>query len=410
MKRIIFHVDVNSAFLSWEAVSRVAKGEEDLRLIPSVVGGNPENRSSIVTAKSIPAKSYGIKTGEPISMAIRKCPNLVVVKSDFGKYEYYSKAFKKICSDYTPAIESFSIDEVFLDMTEMGVLFPNPIKTANELKDRIYNELGFTVNVGIGNNKLCAKMASDFEKPNKVHTLFEEEVRGKIWHLPVGELFMVGKKSAEKLINCGITTIGELANANTKTVTDLLGDKLGSYAINAANGIDDTPVKSGEEAKGFSSETTLEEDLDDIIAINRILMALSDVVAARMRRENARCRCVGITYKMNDFTHKSHQKKLEEPTDITGEIYEIACRLFKECWKGEPLRLVGIALTDIDRDGFEQLNFFEDEKRVKLKKLDAALTQIRDKYGNSSIKRAGTIENEDRIGRKYKQSLGKEVD
>ncbi len=405
MKRIIFHVDVNSAFLSWEAVSRLADGEEDLRLIPSVVSGNPENRSSIITAKSIPAKAYGIQTGEPLSMAMRKCPGLVAVKPDFHKYEHYSREFKRICRDYTSTMESFSIDEVFLDMTEMGIIFPDPIKTAHELKDRIYSELGFTVNVGIGTNKLCAKMASDFEKPNKVHTLFDDEVEKKLWPLPVRELFMIGKSSAGKLTDYGIVTIGDLARLKPETAISLLGDKMGNYAINAAKGIDETPVNGEEqEAKGFSTETTLEEDVADINKINRILMSLADVVAARMRKEGAKCGCVAVSYKTSDFTHKSHQKKLRDGTDITGVIYETACLLFREFWQGEPIRLIGIALTDIDRDGFEQLSFIQDEKKEKLKKLDTALTQIRDRYGNTSIRRAGTIDNEERIGRRHKEN------
>ena len=174
MERLIFHVDVNSAFLSWEAAKRVKMGLPDLRDIPSCIGGDPSKRTGIVVAKSIPAKKYGIQTGEPMAMAFRKCPNLVAVPSDFELYDKCSRAFKKICGSYAPVMESFSIDEVFLDMTGASYIYPDPVATAHELKDKIRTELGFTVNIGISTNKLLAKMASDFEKPDKVHTLFPE--------------------------------------------------------------------------------------------------------------------------------------------------------------------------------------------------------------------------------------------
>ena len=214
MERLIFHVDVNSAFLSWEAASRVKAGEPDLREIPSAVGGDPRTRTGIIVAKSIPAKKYGVQTGEPVAMALRKCPNLVVVPSDFRLYTKNSQAFKAICKSYAPAMESFSIDEVFLDMTGTSLIYPDPIATACEIKDKIYQELGFTVNVGISTNKLLAKMASDFEKPNKVHTLFPEEIPAKMWPLPIRDLLFLGKASEKKLVDFGICTIGELGKGS----------------------------------------------------------------------------------------------------------------------------------------------------------------------------------------------------
>ena len=154
MDRLIFHIDVNSAFLSWEAVRRVENGQEDLRLIPSCIGGDPKTRTGIVVAKSIPAKKYGVKTGEPMASALAKCPNLVSASPDFRLYDRCSKAFKAICAEYTPVMESFSIDEVFLDMSGMHKIYPDPIKTAYEIKNRIREELKFTVNVGVGRSKV----------------------------------------------------------------------------------------------------------------------------------------------------------------------------------------------------------------------------------------------------------------
>lgn len=400
--RLIFHVDVNSAFLSWEATRRVANGETDIRLIPSCIGGDPKKRTGIVLAKSIPAKKYGVTTGEPMATALRKCPDLLVAKSDFRLYDKCSKAFKAICKEYTPTMESFSIDEVFLDMSGMKNIYPDPIATAHEIKNRIRDELGFTVNIGIGENKLCAKMASDFEKPDKVHTLYISEIPEKMWPLPVGELFTCGKSSAAKLSKAGINTIGDLAHADVKELQLILGDKGSLHLHNYANGIDDSLVQEErEDAKGYSAETTVEENLEDLDSICRMLLAQADVVTARMRADDARCTCVGVSFRTTDFVNKSHQRKLVDSTDVTDVIYKVACELIEECWQGEPLRLIGLSLTDIDRDAFEQMSFFVDEKKEKLKKLDSALDSIRGKFGNGSIQRASTIDTGKRVNRKY---------
>ena len=185
--KLIFHVDVNSAYLSWEASRRVANGESDIRLIPAVIGGDREKRTGVVLAKSIPAKKLGINTGEPIGMALRKCPELVIAKPDFRLYEENSKKFMDICREYTPVVEKASIDECYLDMSGTHRIYPDPVALAHTIKDRIRNELGFTVNIGIGDCKLLAKMASDFEKPDKVHTLFVSEIESKMWPLPIGD-------------------------------------------------------------------------------------------------------------------------------------------------------------------------------------------------------------------------------
>lgn len=400
---LVFHIDVNSAFLSWEATRRVQNGQPDLREIPSCIGGDPKKRTGIVVAKSIPAKKFGITTGEPMAMALRKCPTLVSVPADFELYVKCSRAFKAICKEYTPAMESFSIDEVFLDMSGMKNIYPDPVKTAHEIKDRIKNELGFTVNVGIGKNKVCAKMASDFEKPDKVHTLFPEEIPTKMWPLYVGELFTCGKASAAKLSQNGIRTIGDLANTDIAVLQQLLGDKTGKHLKEFANGIDDSPVKEErEDAKGYSAETTVENNLETLESINKMLLAQADVVTARMRAEDARCRCVGVTYRTTDFVNKSHQKKLRESTDITEIIFETAKQLMEESWNGEPLRLIGLSISDIDRNGFEQMSFLVDERKEKMKKLDTALDSIRGRFGDESIKRASTVDVGRRINRKFK--------
>lgn len=390
-KRLIFHVDVNSAFLSWEAVQRLNDGETvDLREIPSCVGGDPNSRTSIVSTKSIPAKKYGIVTGEPVSIALRKCPELVVVKPHFSLYKRMSKAFKAILQEYTPLMQSFSIDEVFMDMSGMHLIYPDPIALAAEIKNRIREELGFTVNVGIAENKLCAKMASDFEKPDKVHTLFPDEIQQKMWPLPVGELFGCGKATAEKLQKMHIRTIGELAQTGISILRREFGVRSAEYLHRAANGEDDSPVSNeAREAKSYSVETTTEENLQTLEDILHLLRAQADVVGFRLRSDGVKARTITVSFRTNDFKRKSHGRKREYATDVTEDLYREAEALAREFWKGEPIRLVSLAASGIEKGDYEQLSLFESETTEKNKKLDRALDEIRNRYGVHSISRAG---------------------
>ena len=222
--RVIFHIDVNSAFLSWTAAYRcLVLGEKtDLREIPSVIAGHQNIRTSIVLAKSIPAKKRGVKTGEPLGMARDKCPDLVVAEPDYDLYVSASQKMIALLREVSPVVEQYSIDEAWVDMTGTERLYGPPVLAANWLKDRIRRELGFTVNIGISCNKLLAKMAGDFEKPDKVHTLFPDELEAKLWPLPTQELFMLGAATARKLRRFGIDTIGALANADPVFLTKAL--------------------------------------------------------------------------------------------------------------------------------------------------------------------------------------------
>lgn len=408
---MIFHVDVNSAFLSWEAAKRVKEGLPDLREIPSVVGGDPKQRTGIVVAKSIPAKKYGIQTGEPMAMALRKCPNLVVVPSDFRLYTENSLAFKAICRDYAPVVESFSIDEVFLDMTGTSLIYPDPIATAHQIKDKIHEELGFTVNVGISTNKLLAKMASDFEKPDKVHTLFPAEIPEKMWPLPIRDLLFLGKASEKKLQDFGIHTIGELAREKESTIQALLGEKTGRQLYQYARGIDNSPVLAqAEESKGFSVEKTFNDDIVSVEQVLPILLEQCDIVATRMRRKGKKCSCISVTFRTLDFKNRSHQTSLSSATDVTDEIYENARRMFLEFWKGQPLRLIGVALTGLTDESFEQMSLFEDtKKKEQRQKLDATLDAIRMKFGNDKITRASIMNSNTGMGRKAKAQMENET-
>ena len=383
------------------------EGLPDLREIPSCIGGDPKSRRGIVVAKSIPAKKYGVTTGEPVSMALRKCPELICVPGDFALFETCSRAFKKICASYAPVMESFSIDEVFLDMSGTEKIYPDPVKLAHEIKDRIREELGFTVNIGIGTNKLLAKMASDFEKPDKVHTLFPAEIPTKMWPLPVRDLLFLGKASEQKLIKAGIKTIGEMARYPETEIQRLLGEKTGHQLYEYANGRDDSPVRGErEEAKGYSAETTTEEDIVTYEQAFSLLLAQCDVVAARMRKDGKKCSCISVTYRMLDFRTRSHQKKLENPTDVTEEIFAQIKNLLRECWQCQPLRLIGVALTDLTSDDFRQMSLFENtENHEKQKKVDGVVDDIRKRFGNGMIVRGSTMKTADKVARKAKAQM-----
>ena len=407
MNRLIFHIDVNSAFLSWEAARRVAAGQEDLRLIPSAIGGDPEKRTGVILAKSIPAKQYGIQTGEPVGMALRKCPQLILAKPDFRLYEENSKAFMDICRKYAPVVEKYSIDECFLDMTGTSWIYPDYMAIAHEIKDTIRDTLGFTVNVGIGSNKMLAKMASDFEKPDKVHTLFQDEIQKKMWPLPVRELFSIGGSTAEKLEKSYIRTIGQIAQNDLRSIQAIVGKKMGQQIHEFANGIDYSPVlDKPEEAKGYSNSTTLPQDIRNASAAHQVLLALSDSVSSRIRTDGVKAYCVSVTIRGNDFKTKSHQRKLDEATDITQEIYEVSRQLFDDLWdKRTPIRLLGISLTQITHEVATQLSLFSNEKKEKKRKVDQAMDAIRSKFGADTIKRASFVQSTLEVERKHQVLL-----
>ena len=240
-----------------------------------------------------------------------------------------------ICREYAPVVEKYSIDECFLDMSGTHKIYPDPVAIAHTIKDKIRDTLGFTVNVGIGDCKILAKMASDFEKPDKVHTLYRNEIPQKMWPLPVRDLFSVGASTAEKLEKARIRTIGDLANTPLERVQQVVGVKMGKQIHDYANGIDDSPVLAApEEAKGYSISTTLEEDVVTTEQANKVLLALTDSVTARMRADNVKAFCVAVAIRSNDFKTRSHQKKLMDPTDISTEVYMLTKQLFAELWDG----------------------------------------------------------------------------
>jgi len=386
-------VDVNSAYLSWEAAYRLQQGDSlDLRTVPSAVGGDPEARRGIILAKSIPAKKYKIQTGETIFSAKQKCPELIVVSPNYNLYRQCSEYLKNILADYSPLIQQFSVDEFFLDFSGMEQIWGDPLATAHQLKETVKKQLGFTINIGISSNKLLAKMASELEKPDKVHTLFPEEIPSKMWPLPVEELFGVGRATSRKLKDRGIKTIGDLANEDPAYLKRFLK----SYGIllwNYANGRDNSPVIENKAIpiKGLGNSTTIPFDVDDRRTAHLVLLSLAETVGMRLRKNGFCADLVSVSIKTNDFLHFSHQKKLHLPIDCTSALHAVACELFDELWQGQPLRHMGLRVSDLCSGDFFQPSFFE-QNLEKQKRIDKAIDSIRLKYGAEAVFRSAFLQ------------------
>lgn len=411
MDRLIFHVDVNSAFLSWAAVKRLKEDPNtvDLRLIPSAVGGDIKLRHGIITACSIPAKKMGVKTGEPIVRSLEKCPNLITIPVDFKTYREYSEEFIKILRTYSSKVEQVSIDEAYVDMTGID----DAVKTAVKLKNEIKEKLKFTVNVGISTIKLLAKMASDFEKPDKVHTLYKEEIRDKMWLLPIEKLHGCGKATSKKLRNIGIKTIGDAAVLEKALLCSLLGEKSGEYIYESSNGIGSDKVKEKtEDSKSYSNEVTLSEDMtkatyEDVT--KRVIRELSESVSNRLKRDKVTGYTIFVSIKTNTFKRHSKQTTLPNVTNNKREIERIAIVLMKELCLGDTgifsqglnIRLVGVGVSNLKNEEEMQLDIFsymnykrrqeELDKKQKIeeekeKRLEAMIKTIETKFGKDAIK------------------------
>lgn len=415
MEPIIFHIDVNSAYLSWSALSLLEKGANtDLRKIPAIIGGDMEKRHGVVLAKSIPAKKYGVTTGEPIVNALRKCPTLTIQPPDHHLYHTRSEELMQLLRDVCPDIEQVSVDECFMDYTPIQNLYDSPVTAAHSIREQIWERFGYTVNIGVSDVKMLAKMASDFSKPDKVHTLFSWEIREKMWPLSVASLFMCGKSSVQTLNKLGIRTIGDLA----QTDRQILSAHLKSHGVmlwEYANGIDPSKVVPvPEEAKGIGNSITLSKDVTERRQAVRTLLSLSESVGGRLRAAGQLAGMVSVEIKYSSFRSVSHQTSLFSHTDSTQLIYEISCRLFDELWDGSPIRLLGIRTSRLAGAGEpSQLSLFDLEirqpqkppgcpessgpgmsapsSRQKLEALDKTLDQIRQKYGKDAVVRGSLL-------------------
>ena len=384
-KRIIFHIDVNNAFLSWSAVKLLKDGYKiDIRTIPSIIGGDESKRHGIVLAKSPIAKKYGIKTAETLYAARKKCPNLKIYNPDYKWYYEQSLLFHNYLKQYSPNILKYSVDE---DLTGTKYIYDDYIKLAYKIKDDIKNLFGFTVNVGVANNMLCAKMASDFLKPDRVHTLFEDEVKTKMWPLPIEDLFMVGKSSSKVLRDLGINTIGELANADLGVLNKHFKNRA-QFLLDSANGIDYSKVeKSISKTESISTTETLIKDISDKEELKDILFRQTDDVARQLRKKEKYCSVVAIIYKNNNFESYSKQIKLENVTNSTSEIYDVVLHLLDISFRGEAIRLIGVRLADLSANRVEQVSIFDsDEKKDSSNdEFQKIVDSLNDKFGGNVV-------------------------
>lgn len=394
---LIYHIDVNSAFLSWEAAELLRQDPDapDIRSFPSVIGGSEKTRHGIVLAKSPSAAALGVCTGEPLAQARRKCPDLKIYAPHYSIYVERSRQFMALLKEYAPSVDAYSIDEAFCVMTGTSSLYGNPVDFAHRLKDEIHTRLGFTVNIGISSNRLLAKTASDFEKPDKVHTLFPSEMEEKFWPLPIEDLFFVGKSTALRLRSLGITTIGQLAKSDHAMILSVFkshGDTIWNYA----NGIESTPLSHNDAAsKGFGNSLTLQYDVTDTAVAKHVLLSLCETVGARIRAAGAYVSVVQVQIVDNDFRHTSRQVTLASSTNVTEKLYTCACELFDELWDHRPIRLLGVSTGKATQEHYEQYDLFDMQKNEKLSRLNVAVDAIRSRYGEDSIKRACFIEADD---------------
>ena len=406
MEQIIFHIDVNSAYLSWSALEKMQRGcDTDLRAIPAIIGGDMAKRHGVVLAKSIPAKAFGIVTGEPIVNAMRKCPILHIEPPDHRLYDKRSGELMQLLYDICPDLEQVSIDECYMDYTPVKELFPSPEAAAEHIRARIREQLGFTVNIGISDRKVLAKMASDFQKPDLTHTLYSYEIQEKMWPLPVSSLFLCGHSSVETLHKLEIMTIGDLAQSDVSILTAHLKSH-GKILWEYANGIDDSVVETEQaEAKGIGNSTTLSKDAMTKEEAYRVLLALAESVAHRLRSAKQNAEMLSVEIKYNTFQKVSHQTTMQSPTAGSDTIYRTACALFDELWNGTPTRLLGIRSSKlVSAQEPVQLSLFDlpaiQEKgsgfgspisAAKEARLEQALDSIRQKYGADAIVRGSLL-------------------
>lgn len=429
VERTIFHVDVNSAFLSWSALKKLRDepGSVDLRTIPSGVGGDVRTRHGIITAKSIPAKKYGVQTGEPVVKALQKCPQLVLVPPDFTTYHEYSQALMDILAQYSQLLQQVSIDEAYLDMSHR-IAFGDreaALIWASRIREQVKRELGFTVNVGISTNKLLAKMASDFEKPDRTHTLYPDEVPSKMWPLPIDSLHGCGKSTAQKLQLVGINTIGEAAASDPMLLQSILGQKSGAYIYNSANGISRSPVVAErEQAKSISNERTLSEDIDrENYRTNGIpvIRGLAEKVASRMQKKGLSGQTITFQVKSSEFDRYSRQTSLSEATDRAEDIEATALMLADRLLNGPDglfeagmtIRLIGVGVSRLTEKQIHQMDLFEwadrnleeekrkeekrrvtaeetEKRKAKQARLNKMMETINNRYGTGTVKKGET--------------------
>ena len=395
MDRVILHCDMNSFYASVELLDH-----PELADVPVAVSGSADTRHGIILAKNMPAKKFGVKTAETIWQAKRKCPGLVLLPAHHDKYVDYHKKINRIFLDYTDMVEPFSIDESWLDVTGSIKLFGSGRKIADTIRDRVRNELGITLSAGVSFNKIFAKMGSEYKKPDATTEITRENYKEILWPMPVSELFFCGWSTAEKLVDMGIATIGDLAQADPAVLEKALG-KQGPMLRTYARGEDNSPVRlydQKEKIKSVGNGLTFSHDISTDDDILTALTDLSDTVAGRLRKYQLKAYGIKVDIKDTALKVVSRQKQFTKPTELADEIRGHAYEIVKEAWpEKKPIRMLtvtGINLADTNED--EQLSLFteESESHEKSESVERTMDEIRKKFGNSSIKFGRVIGND----------------
>jgi len=388
MKRVILHCDLNSFYASVECLYR-----PEVRSLPVAVCGRADLRHGIVLAKNQIAKQYGIVTGEVVWQAKQKCPHLVVINPNYSRYLLFSKEAREVYADYTDQIESFGIDECWLDVTGSAGLFGTGEKIAHEIKERMKKEVGITVSVGVSYNKIFAKLGSDLKKPDAVTSISEENYRQLIWPLDAGELLYVGRSTRRKLKNIAISSIGKLAETPLSVLRSALG-KWGETLWVFANGLDETPVMKVDcqsFIKGIGNSMTTARDLENDKDVKVTFYVLAESVAQRLRKHNLKGKTVQIYIRDNQLFSLERQGQLSVGSYVSGVIAKKAMDIFIANWRWiNPIRSLGIRVTGLfAADSGMQLSLFgEDNQHMKLASLEKSIDEIRRRYGHYSIQRA----------------------
>jgi len=390
--RVIFHVDMNSFYASVEmAYNPELKGK------PLAIAGNPEERRGIIVTSSYEARAKGVRTTMNIWQAKKLCPELIVLRPNFDRYRAASREIFKILSDITPVVQPVSIDEGYMDVTESETN-GNQIELAHDLQQRILNELDIPCSIGIAPNKFLAKMASDMKKPLGITVLRKRELPNILWPLKVEEMHGIGEKTAEKLNAIDIHTIGDLAKKDVYQLKQLLGIN-GERLSNRANGVDTRPVDPDAiyDFKSIGSSQTLAEDTTDLVVIQRLMVLLAENVDRRMKRKDAAGKSIQIMIRYHDRHTITRSKKLQSYIETKSDIYMLANELFQKHWNGEPIRLLGVTMQDVEekRNIGQQLDLFTYEKAASKENLYTAIETLTEKYGKNPFKQWKKVENED---------------
>lgn len=394
MDRVILHIDCDCFYASVEEFCN-----PEYRGKPLAVGGSVESRHGIILAKTYPAKELGVKTAEPLWMALKKCPNLIIVPPDFKKYERFSSLVRDVFLRYTDLIEPFGLDESWVDISDCVESFEEGVLLAKKLQQIILKEVGITVSIGVSFNKIFAKLGSDQNKPFGITAITKENYKDIVWSLPVEELLMVGRATKEKLFRKGITTIGELANTELKNLRSWFG-KNGDMLYAFSNGLDTAPVErydSIQTVKSIGNSTTTPRDLVNNTEVKEVLYVLAESVSRRMREQGLKGRVVSVSVRSSNLEQFSRQKKLEHYTNLTDEILKTSFTLFLENYRWNVyIRSVGICVSDFAGESVsEQIDLFKNnEKREKLERLEKTVDNLRERFGSYSVQRACLLSDE----------------